>query len=571
MSYLNFKSAYDKDPKIFISNENKLMTGSQAIVQRLSEIKSGVLVFETYPGVDLKRLKEEILLPLKPDHLVLIEDYSKSTKELNDYLAYNLTDDRVFGVYSHHTIDQLYRMDKVNKLNNKIKSNQGLTIVYGFGASLVDSTHLVHVSLTRWEIQLRFRKGLSNFKANNADEDNLRKYKRGFFVEWRIADRIKDKIKDDLLYTIDYNNLDQPVMIDNQTYHEALKMVTKQPFRMLPYFDPGVWGGQWMKEVCNLEENNSNYAWSFDGVPEENAIQLQFGKDTIKLPAQDVVQHYPMELMGSKVHARFGKMFPIRFDLLDTFEGGNLSLQVHPLTEYIFDKFGMTYTQDESYYILDTQKDGLIYLGFKEGVEKEEFEQALMDAQNGVKPLDDDKYIHKFVAKKHDHISIPAGTIHCSGKNTMVLEISACNYIFTFKLWDWNRLGLDGRPRPVHLNHGLKNLDYSRTKSWVEKELVNPFVKVNEHTEVTGLHERQFLRTTRYSFDKPLHIQNDGTVTMGNLVEGKTAIIKSPTNQFKPFTVNYAETFIIPAGVSEYTIEPKDKNEFSMIITAKVK
>ena len=80
-----------------------------------------------------------------------------------------------------------------------------------------------------------------------------------------------------------------------------------------------------------------------------------------------------------------------------------------------------------------------------------------------------------------------------------------------------------------------------------------------------------FLRTTRYNFDKPLRIHNDGTVTMGNLVEGKTAIIKSPTNQFEPFTVNYAETFIIPAGVVEYTIESKDIHEFSMIITAKVK
>ena len=79
----------------------------------------------------------------------------------------------------------------------------------------------------------------------------------------------------------------------------------------------------------------------------------------------------------------------------------------------------------------------------------------------------------------------------------MVLEISACNYIFTFKLWDWDRLGLDGKPRPVHLNHGLKNIDYSRTKTWVEDELVNPFVKVDEHTEITGLHDRQFFKNDK--------------------------------------------------------------------------
>ena len=52
-------------------------------------------------------------------------------------------------------------------------------------------------------------------------------------------------------------------------------------------------------------------------------------------------------------------------------------------------------------------------------------------------------YVNAFPVQKHDHILIPAGTIHCSGKDTMVLEISATPYIFTFKLWDWGRLGLD--------------------------------------------------------------------------------------------------------------------------------
>lgn len=82
-------------------------------------------------------------------------------------------------------------MNLIEQLNNNLSKDK-LTIVYGFGASLVNYDYLIMVSLTRWEIQLRYRKGLSNFKKNNPNEDKLRKYKRGYFVEWRVADRIKE-------------------------------------------------------------------------------------------------------------------------------------------------------------------------------------------------------------------------------------------------------------------------------------------------------------------------------------------------------------------------------------------
>ena len=67
-----------------------------------------------------------------------------------------------------------------------------------------------------------------------------------------------------------------------------------------------------------------------------------------------------------------------------------------------------------------------------------------------------EKYVNKFHAKKHDHFLIPAGTIPCSSKNCMILEISVTPYIFTFKLWNWDRLVLDGLPRPIHIEDGEK-------------------------------------------------------------------------------------------------------------------
>ena len=75
----------------------------------------------------------------------------------------------------------------------------------------------------------------------------------------------------------------------------------------------------------------------------------------------------------------------------------------------------------------------------------------LETAQEDGGDFDAEKYVEKWPIKKHDHILIPAGTVHCSGADTVVLEISATPYIFTFKLWDWGRMGLDGKPRPISI------------------------------------------------------------------------------------------------------------------------
>ena len=271
-----------------------------------------------------------------------------------------------------------------------------------------------------------------------------------------------------------------------------------------------------------------------------------------------------------KNYCRFGAEFPIRFDFLDTIDGENLSLQVHPLTEYIKSHFGMTYTQDESYYILDCKDDGGVYLGLKEGIDKNQMLTDLKCAQEGRVSFDAEKYVNKFHAKKHDHFLIPAGTIHCSSKTCMVLEISATPYIFTFKLWDWDRLVLDGLPRPILIEDGEKNIQWNRTTSWVKDNLVNHVEVIHDGDdyleERTGLHELEFIETRRFTSNH----QTDHGFNMLNLVEGQTALVESPKNEFEPYTVHYAETFTVPAKVKEYTIRPLN-DEIIKVIKAYVR
>ena len=186
--------------------------------------------------------------------------------------------------------------------------------------------------------------------------------------------------------------------------------------------------------------------------------------------------------------------------MLDTIHGQNLSLQVHPLTEYIQDTFNMRYTQDESYYILDTEgEEGAVWLGVKPGVDPAEAGAALREAQAGGQPFDAAKYINCFPVKKHDHVLIPAGTVHGSGAGTMVLEISATPYIFTFKLWDWGRVDLDGKPRPIHIDHGLANIQWDRDTAFCQANLLHQDKTVQDGPDGsvvrTGLAEREFIDT----------------------------------------------------------------------------
>ena len=429
--------------------------------------------------------------------------------------------------------------------------------------------------MARWEIQLRYRRGMPNYNCTNFDEDILRKFKRGYFIEWRVADKHKMRWFDQVDYFIDTNCAGQPKMVPGPAVRDALRELTERPFRTVPYFDPGVWGGQWMKEVCGLDKSKPNYAWSFDGVPEENSLLLDFGSGIFELPAMDLVLAYPRQLLGEKVYSRFGAEFPIRFDFLDTIGGQNLSLQVHPVTDYIRRQFGMAYTQDESYYILDAAEEAFVYLGLTQDADPGQMFAELERANRGECLFDAEKYVNRFPARKHDHFLIPAGTCHGAGSGTMVLEISATPYIFTFKLWDWGRLGLDGKPRPVHLEHGRQVLRADRKYEWVKKNLVNAVHIVNDNDdyteEHTGLHELEFIETRRYTIRGKANLDTEGSVNMLNLVEGSAAVIESPAGGFEPYTVHYAETFILPAKVGPFTIRPANKDETIIVIRAHVR
>lgn len=570
---------YDKFPKIRVDGfDGAIATGWDGIADRLRIAcrNKRVLVIDCYVGVEVDRVQTALQARLGGNWLQ-VADCLKPAAETDAALYDYLGEDRVFGYMCHKPLSVFFDERKLRAMQERVNAGKGLTVVIGVGASLVTYGDVyVYADMARWEIQNRYKAGATNFHTDNADAPFLTKYKRGFFVEWRMCDALKKQAFERFDFVLDTNGTrGAPAkMITGEAFRAGLRQAAQQPFRLVPYFDPGVWGGQWMKEVCDLDRSAKNFAWSFDGVPEENSLYLQCGDDYVEIPAVDLVFYRPCQLLGERAYGRFGDEFPIRFDFLDTMEGGNLSLQVHPLTQYIQATFGMHYTQDESYYLLDCVDDAYVYLGVKEGVDPAQMEKDLYAAQKGAF-FDADKYANRVPVHRHSHVLIPAGTLHCSGAGSMVLEISSTPYIFTFKLWDWGRIGLDGLPRPTHVAHGMKNIQFDRTPDWVANELVDRFVTLEEtptvKVEKTGLHAREFIETTRFTCRAQTEVSCCGSVNMCNLVDGSAAVIRATDGSFAPFTVHYAETFIIPAAVGAYTVEPATAGETVMMIRAHVR
>jgi mannose-6-phosphate isomerase class I len=572
---------YDKKPYIAVSpSDRDCHSGWEAIGQALRTAAAGkqrIVCVECYPGVAIQEVRERLEAIFQPSRVFSTEDLLLSTAELNQWMMPLLTDDPVFGVMNTIEIKDYFDPEKLEAARREVEeARAGITLVIGVGAALV-APHpdlLIYADLARWEIQRRQRSGeIGNLGADNIDELPSLKYKRAFFLDWRAADRLKQTLLTEIDFVLDTNDPRVSKMISGEAMREGLRMAVRGPFRVVPFFDPGPWGGHWMEEVFDLPRDVPNYAWCFDCVPEENSLLLGFGDARVEIPSLNLVYAHPRELLGDNIYEHFGAEFPIRFDFLDTIGGGNLSLQVHPLTKYVQEKFGLFYTQDESYYMLDAKDDACVYLGLKENINPAAMLRDLKAAQQDGGDFNADLYVNKWPAKKHDHFLIPAGTVHCSGRDSMVLEISATPYIFTFKLWDWGRMGLDGRPRPIHLERGAANIQWDRTTEWVRRSLINRIEPLSSgdgwREERTGLHEFEFIETRRHWFTGTVPHDTCGTVNVLNLVEGQQAVVESPTGAFQAFVVNYAETFIVPAQVGPYTIRPSGPAEGTQCATIK--
>ena len=464
-------------------------------------------------------------------------------------------DDPLFGKRFEGALSDFFDRSRLRAMLTE--GHGGLTIVYGCGAALVEEQALVvYVDLPKNELQFRARAGaIRNLGVSHSQAPKVM-YKRFYFVDWPALNRHKADCLHRFNLIVDGQRPREPVMMSGEDFRGALQRMSRGCFRARPWFEPGPWGGQWIKQhLSRVSPEPPNYAWSFELIAPENGIVLE-GDGRLLEVSFDWLMFAEHEAVLGECADVFGADFPIRFDFLDTFDGGNLSVQCHPRLGYIREHFGETITQDETYYILDCAPGAEVYLGFREGIDAASFRDVLESSHTDAHEVDIRRYVQTHPARKHDLFLIPHGTIHCSGRNNMVLEISATPYIFTFKMYDWLRLDLDGQPRPLNIQRAFENLNFKCQGDVVCRELIRQprIIERGEGWSLTHLptHRDHFYDVHRYEFVHEVAGDTRGSCHVMSLVEGRSILLETADGMRRRF--NYAETFIVPAAAERYRL-----------------
>jgi hypothetical protein len=499
------KGRYDIYPTLEIEG-GRINVGFESLAEKMKGERT--VIIDGYTGVFYDWFREGLDQALRKIHVHAlwweVEAAMKPESEINlliePYLGGN---DPLFGSRASLELSDYFDTEKLKIIQPD--PGAAMNIVIGPGASLAGwQGILLYIDLPKNELQFRARsKSVANLGAT-IPGDIKTMYKRYYFVDWIVLNRHKKELIRRIDVMIDGQRPKEPAWMKGNDLRRALKTMSENVFRVRPWFEPGAWGGTWIRDkIVGLNREVPNYAWSFELIVPENGLLIQSDQYMLEVSFDTLMFMEAPAVLGN-CYDPFREEFPIRMDFLDTF--------------------------------------------------------------------DIEKHVLKHAAKKHDLFLIPYGSIHASGKNSMVLEISTTPYIFTFKMYDWLRLDLDGEPRPLNIQRGMQNLYFDRKGDYVREHMISKPVLLDEGKDWRlyhlPTHELHSYDVHRYHFNSHIDVKTYGKCHVLSLVEGERVVLETQRGQRQGF--NYAETFVVPAAAESYRIINESGRE-AMVVRAFMK
>ncbi|HNX34634.1 MAG TPA: class I mannose-6-phosphate isomerase [Kiritimatiellia bacterium] len=502
----------------------------------------------------------------------------KRSEELETMLSGNLPTDReidpvlLFGKIFHGDIDDLFDADRLSQQKKRLQERavkpagvREVVCFYGCGAACERLQPLYDVilycDLTPQQVTLRIRAGRVLPLGDRGERTLGYIFRRLYYFDYEIAMKHRDGLilSGAVTFYIDANRPDTLKLLPCDAFTRILAEMLAYPFRCKPVYLEGVWGGQYIKKLRGLPEDMRNCAWVFDLIPNEVSVLIKVGQHTLEVPFPTFFRTQAEQLMGPESVRRFGRLFPIRFNFDDTYAGnGNMSIQVHPPAEYTREHFNEPFQQDESYYVVKTG-GSRTYLGFHDDADTKAFFEKVRAAETRRETFDYDRFVNSFESRQGDQFLLPGGTVHASGRNQVVLEIGSCTVgSYTFKLYDYLRLDLNGVPRPIHSRHG-QNVTNTACRRSTADGVLRPQPKVLREGPgwrevLLGEHEKIYFSLRRLEFERAVCDDTDGKFHVLVLVEGEEVLVTALDHPERCFRMRPCDMVVVPASLGKYSV-----------------
>jgi len=573
-------------PAIGKGTSKQLVKGSVKVAAYLAAKahEGSIFAVDGYVGADFERtvnlLEAQLHVRGFKTRRINFRDCYKSEGELWEIVDKNLSWDRsedptlLFGKVYKGGFEGLLDNEKKQALANELgKQGKEVLIVFGQGCLIPELRNLyeykIYLDVTPKESILRIRRGQYINLGMSSPLTTPLIIRRCYYCDFEVAVHLRKELLSsegnvDFYVENDYPN--DMKLLPYEAFSEITASLADYPFRCKPVYLEGVWGGTYMKKLRKLPDQMRNAAWVFDLIPMEVSILVDVDGTVLEIPFSTFFMKEGAKVLGESVVEKFNGYFPIRFNWDDSYHStGNMSIQCHSGSVYNKEHYNEFGRQDESYYVVITGHDAKTFIGFRDDADIPQFFKDIEAADTEHKSVDYMKYVSYEESKPGLQVMLPAGTIHSSGRNQVILEIGSLTIgSYTYKMYDYLRLDFDGKQRPIHTKLGELNVNQERRTSVIHdpesKDYIVQKPRLADEGEgwkeyIVGENPQLYFSLRRLEFEKSCEQDTKGIFHVLTLVDGEHIRIRSVAHPERSYEASFMDIVVVPADTGAYVIE----------------